>query len=224
MSAKTSFKSLLKRFKKKAITYSIFAASSTMIASPAFAASVNFSNWTGSGDFTTSLNQATLTNAFSDGSDDGGANYNVSGNNPNFFIDDLETFIGIAPGSLGVDATEGSVIKTIFTGVQAGDVFSFDWDFLTYDTVNADRAFVAIGNSILNLTSGTPFSYTFNTGGNYTVGIGVIDVNDTTGSSRLALRNGNYEPVPEPLTVFGSLAAFGFGAAMKRRLQKKTSA
>lgn len=223
MSAKISFKSLLKRFKKKAIAY-IFVASSTTIASPAFAASVNFNTWTGSGDFTTSPNEATVTNAVFDGSDDGGTNYNVSGNDPNIFIDDLETFIGIAPESLGSDAAEGSAIKTIFTGVQAGDVFSFDWNFLTYDTVNIDRAFIAINNSIFNLTGGTPFSYTFNTAGNYTVGIGVIDVNDVTDSSKLTVRNGNYEPVPEPLTVFGSLTALGFGAAMKRRLQKKNSA
>ncbi|MCJ8280420.1 MAG: PEP-CTERM sorting domain-containing protein, partial [Rivularia sp. ALOHA_DT_140] len=34
-----------------------------------------------------------------------------------------------------------------------------------------------------------------------------------------AIDNINYETVPEPLTIFGTLVAAGFGVAMKRKRQ-----
>ena len=56
------------------------------------------------------------------------------------------------------------------------------------------------------------------------------DVSYTTGSGQTYFYKEDVTPlpdpqnVPEPLTIFGSLTALGFGAAMKRRFQKKTSA
>ncbi|GAB1539886.1 hypothetical protein NUACC21_25540 [Scytonema sp. NUACC21] len=219
MSGKTLLKSLLKRSSHKIVAFSLFSLGSFSIASPSFAASLDVGSWARSGDVSQTAGQATLTNASADGSDDV-INYNVSGNNPSG-ISNLETFLGVSQGTLGLDATEGSAIQTALN-VIAGDTFSFDWNFTTFDTRSIDRAFVTIGNSVFNLdgTSGR-FSRTFDTPGTYNIGIGVIDVDDFTNSSRLTLSNANQEPVPEPLTILGSLTALGFGASLRRRFRKK---
>lgn len=208
-------------FKRSAIytfVYSLLGISSITYASPASGATVDLSSWDSIGDVVKDFNQGTITNAYSDGSDDAG-NYNVSGNHPtNVFS--LENFLEFNGGSLGLDATEGSAFKTTLS-VLAGDVFSFDYNFSTYDSLNTDRAFVSIGNSIFNLTGSSSFSHTFNTNGNYKVGIGIIDVNDTVGSSKVELHNLRVQPVPEPLTILGSVTALGFGVRMRRQFHKK---
>jgi hypothetical protein len=63
---------------------------------------------------------------------------------------DLETFLGLAEGSLdglgNGDATEGSAIKQTIA-VQAGDTLTFDWDFLTNEGMSSyfnDFAFVSV--------------------------------------------------------------------------------
>ncbi|WP_138505533.1 PEP-CTERM sorting domain-containing protein [Nostoc sp. PA-18-2419] len=213
----------IKRRMKKAMVFSFLGLSSFTIASPSFAASLDLSSWDKSGDVFAVSSQATLTNAFSDGSDDT-SNYNVSSNDPTD-INSLETFLGLNSGDLGLDATEGSGIKQALN-VLAGDVISFDYSFLTYDTLFSDRAFVTISNSVIPLTGSSPFSYTFATSGIYNVGIGVIDVDDTSASSVLSLTNAsltnaNPQPVPEPLTALGSILAGGFGAMSKRKYLKK---
>jgi hypothetical protein len=207
----------------KAIVFSLFSLSGVTIVSPSFAASLDLSSWDKSGDVFAVPSQATLTNAFSDGSDDAD-NYNVSSNDPTY-INSLETFLGLNSGDLGLDATEGSAIKKALN-VLAGDVISFDYSFLTYDTFSSDRTFVTISNSVIPLTGSSPFSYTFATSGIYNIGIGVIDLNDTFGSSTLSLTNAsvtnaNPQPVPEPLTTLGSILAGGFGAMLKRKHLKK---
>lgn len=227
-------------FLKKSIltsTVSLFLGS-FVLSNPSQAASVNFTNLFG--DVTTSGGQTSLTNAF-DGSDDASGNYNVSGNTPGS-ADNLEAFLGVTPGSLGINATEGSAVKTTLAA-SAGDVFSFDWVFRTNEPVvfgNNDYAFVTIGSQVFNLaditnatipgstlgsnpnpylrqTGNNTFSYTFNTAGTYNVGVGVVDVNDFVTSSGLSVRNANTQPVPEPLTILGSAIAAGFGVVLKRK-------
>ncbi|MBD2199479.1 MULTISPECIES: PEP-CTERM sorting domain-containing protein [Calothrix] len=205
----------------QAIVVSFLSLSSFTIASPTFAASLDFSTWDKSGDVFSNLTETKLTNAFTDGSDDAD-NYNLSGNDPTD-ISLLENFLALNPGKLGDDATEGSAIKTALN-VLAGDVFSFDYSFSTYDTVSSDRAFATIGNLVFSLTGSTPFSYTFATSGIYNIGIGVIDVNDVVNSSTLSLTNAsltNPQSVPEPLTTLGSILAGSFGVMLKRRDSKK---
>ncbi|MEA5566033.1 PEP-CTERM sorting domain-containing protein [Anabaena sp. UHCC 0399] len=205
----------------QAMVVSFLSLSSFTIASPTFAASLDFSTWETSGDVSPTLTETKLTNAFADGSDDA-VNYNLSGNDPTD-INSLETFLAINPGNLGSDATEGSAIKTALN-VLAGDIFSFDYSLLTYDTVSSDRAFVTIGNSVFSLNGSTPFSYTFATSGIYDIGIGVIDVNDVVNSSILSLTNAsltNSQSVPEPVTTFASILAGGVGLMLKRKDSKK---
>ncbi|MEC4816334.1 MAG: hypothetical protein SAK29_24160 [Scytonema sp. PMC 1069.18] len=133
-----SAKSFLKRSAIKAFAYSLLGISSITCASPAFSASVDFSSWDSTGDVVKGFNQGTLTNAYSDGNDDGN-NYNISGNNPRDIFS-LEEFLDIKAGSLGFDATEGSAIKTTLS-VLAGDVFSFDYLFYVYkSSFRTDRA------------------------------------------------------------------------------------
>jgi hypothetical protein len=229
-------------FLKKSVltsTASLFLGS-FILSSPSQAASVNFTNFLG--DITNSGGQTSLTNAF-DGSDDGSVNYNVSTNNPGS-ADNLETFLGVIPGTLPGNPQEGSAVRTTLAA-SAGDVFSFDWVFRTNDSVNNDYAFVTIDSQVFNLanissattipggtlgsnpnpylrqTGNNTFSYTFNTAGTYNVGIGVVDVNDFITSSGLSFTNANTQPVPEPLTILGSGIAAGFGVILKRKQAKK---
>ena len=209
-----------------AVAHSFFILSSFAVASPSFAVGVNLGNFTRSGDVgNVTPTQATITNAFPGGSDDGGTNYNVSGNQP-LSPYQLENSLGLRPGALGLDVAEGSAIS-IVRNFQAGDVFSFNSNFQTFDVPGYDRAFVSIVNSATNavitpLTLGnSTFNYTFPTANNYTIGIGVVDgQNDTVGSSRLTVSNANTAPVPEPLTILGSVTALGLGANMRRRFGK----
>ncbi|MEC4813125.1 MAG: PEP-CTERM sorting domain-containing protein [Scytonema sp. PMC 1069.18] len=230
MSAKTRLKSLLKRSSRKVVTFGLFGLGSVTIASPAFAASIDLSNFQTSGDVgNVTPDQATITNAVSssnpqypDDFDGSGnpVNYNVSGSEPTY-ISDLETFLGVSQGALGLDATEGSAIRTANPiSFLAGDTFSFDFDFVTNDDPGSDFAFVTIGSSILSAT-GSRFEYIFPTAGSFNIGIGVIDGNDTARSSQLVVRNADVKPVPEPLTIMGSLTAIGMGVRLRQRLRQR---
>lgn len=224
MSAKTLLKSLVKRSSRKAVVFSVFGLSSFTVASPSFAASVNLSNFTSSGDVgNVTPSQVTLTNALSDGSDDiSNPNniVNVSGVEPTG-IGALETFLSVSQGFLGLDATEGSAIRTSTPlSFLAGDIFSFDYNFVTNDNPGNDRAFVTIDSlpRFDLVGSSGSFNYTFTTASNSNIGIGVVDGNnDFTVSSRLSVRNANIQPVPEPLTILGSAIAAGFGVMLKRK-------
>ncbi|MFK0731816.1 MAG: PEP-CTERM sorting domain-containing protein [Gloeotrichia echinulata GP01] len=178
------------------------------IANPTYAASIDLSNWGTIGDTIVNNSQAAINS--------GTVNTVLAGGGTG----SIEDFLGITAGSLDpvgstFGATQGSAIKKTFTSINAGDVFSFNWNFLTSDT---DSAFVTINNSVIPLTGSTPFSYNFPTAGNYNIGIGVVDVEDTVGNSTLTVSDADLQAVPEPMTILGSAVALLFGTVMRRRL------
>lgn len=128
---------------------------------------------------------------------------------------DLEEFLDLTPGSLdnlvGGDAYEGSFIKQTFT-VEAGDVVSFDWNFLTNeatpDTTFNDTAFLTVNGFTFELadtganfvdandvnefneqTGTQTLAFTIANAGTYTIGFGVVDVGDDAVDSGLAIDN-----------------------------------
>jgi hypothetical protein len=122
-----------------------------------------------------------------------------------------------------LDAIEGSAIQTILN-VMAGDKFSFNWNFQTFDTDNIDRAFIAINNVInpkasntaITLTGNSPFSYSFATTGSYRVAIGIVDVRDAFSSSILTVNRADLTSIPTPALLPG-LIALGLRIGSKRR-------
>lgn len=128
-------------------------------------------------------------------------------------IVDLAKFLNIKAERLNEmgEVFEGSAMKTSFT-VEAGDILTFDWNFLSDDlqASNNDFAFFTLSaledikladtfstfsNSFSNQTSflhQTGFkttSYTFTTAGTYTFGVGVVDVGDGSVDSGLMIDN-----------------------------------
>lgn len=113
----------------------------------------------------------------------------------------LESFLGLAPGSLdglgNGDATEGSAVQ-VQINVPAGDseTVSFDWNFLTGEvapTTFNDFSFVSIpGVGILQELADANIGSSMGASGfvldnsgsvddmTFTVGIGVVDVGDTS--------------------------------------------
>ncbi|HIK03605.1 MAG TPA: PEP-CTERM sorting domain-containing protein [Trichormus sp. M33_DOE_039] len=156
----------------------------------------------------------------------------------------LEEFLELSSGDLtSLGAVEGSAIKQTIT-VNAGDVLTFSWNFLTDDDSGDqnynDFAFFSLSNvnqlantydaTILSFsdlaqqTGYQSYSYNFTTAGTYTLGFGVVDVGDTTVNSALLVDNVKLTPVPEPTTMLGILMGMGFGYAAKMRFspqQKK---
>lgn len=153
----------------------------------------------------------------------------------------IEKFLGLTRGSLstlgnGV-AKGGAAIKQTFTA-SAGDVVSFDWNFLTDEgTPNArnnDFAFFSLNGlkeladtKVSFVDSLSPFreetgyqktSYNITTAGTYTLGFGVINSGDRKVQSGLLIDNVSSEPVPEPASMLGILA---FGALGGKKLLKR---
>ena len=139
-----------------------------------------------------------------------------------------------------VDLTSGSAIQQTFKA-KAGDLLSFDWNFLTDEgtpTFFNDLAFVSV-SSLSTLADTTfptfvssltpfneetgfqPFSFIIPQDGTYTLGVGVVDAVDTIVDSGLLIDNVALRSVavPEPTSMFGllSLAALGMGATLKRK-------
>jgi hypothetical protein len=174
----------------------------------------------------------------------------------------IEEFLGLDPGSLdnlgtsldflpfpGGVASQGSAIRQTFT-VNAGDILTFDWNFLTNEPALFppfnDFSFVSI-SSLQDLagafdqrfqpvispmtrffqeTGFQPFSFTIPTTGTYTLGIGVTDWRDTTKDSVLLVDNVKLASVPEPTSTLGLLAfgALGAGSVLKRKQRHKGEA
>jgi hypothetical protein len=137
----------------------------------------------------------------------------------------IEMFLGLAAGTLDglidANATVGSAIKQTITA-SAGDMLTFDWNFLT-DEVEAgddvpDFAFVSIVSNFSEILadavsstfvpSDTPFfdetgfstfQYTFQTSGTFTLGCGVMNEDDEAVDSGLLLDNVTI--IPEPATI-----------------------
>lgn len=128
---------------------------------------------------------------------------------------DLEEFLDLAPGTLdnlaGSDAFEGSAIKQTFT-VEAGDVISFDWNFLTNEATPSktfnDTAFLNINGFTFELadtnadfvnadkvdgfneqTGEQTLTFAIANAGTYTIGFGVVDVGDDVVDSGLVIDN-----------------------------------
>jgi hypothetical protein len=92
--------------------------------------------------------------------------------------------------------TDGSAIKTTKT-LQAGDIVTFDWNFVAHDYMPYnDFSFATVNNVPYMLapvqvvgdygtTGWKTFSYVAPTSGLYTFGMGVFDVNDTALDSHL---------------------------------------
>jgi hypothetical protein len=142
--------------------------------------------------------------------------------------DSLETFLGLSSGSLDnvVDgfAIQGAALTQTLSG-KAGDVISFEWNFLTsrdnLASVFNDYAFMTInGSTSIKLadtfsdfkdsssifekeTGYHHFSYIVPSTGQYTLGVGVVDVNDDTIASGLMIDNVTLTPaaVPEPVSM-----------------------
>ncbi len=158
----------------------------------------------------------------------------------------LENFLGLTTGTL-LNVTEGSAIKQSIT-VNNGDILTFDWNFLTDnepDQTYNDFAFFTLNNSLISLantesnllpnspnsfsylakeTGYQPYSYTFTSGGTYTLGFGVVDVDltgggDTAVNSALLIDNvkltNSSTTVPEPSAIFGLLTLFGLAIKAK---------
>jgi hypothetical protein len=194
---------------------------------------VDFSIWNRSGDVAPGLGQVNLsTNALqNDDFPQNDSNFNFSGTPavaarpfPN-----LQNFLNVAPEALDIngEAFEGSAIQFPYIAHTGNEEFRFSFDFQTNETAN-DFAFYRIGNNAPQVLTSTANSsggltLSFNQPGTFNVAIGVVDTGDFSATSRLLISNAqtNAEPVPEPLTILGSLTALGLGATMRRRFQKQ---
>lgn len=144
----------------------------------------------------------------------------------------LEAFLGLASGSLNNlgngFATEGSALKLSLNNIEARQIVSFDWNFLTNEfpqTVFDDFAFVSISGtgaqevadtfnplsfsrtSFFRETGYGTFEFRFSSAGNYTLGIGVVDVGDNIVGSGLLVDN--LRVFSEVLGTAGNDSLFG---------------
>ena len=140
-------------------------------------------------------------------------------------LDDLETFLGLAPGDLDeYYGTEGSAIKTFLFNATAGQVISFHYNFLTTDLNSSeynDVAFVVLDKrgtlqdtfiefpitslSVISNDGGPVYETGYRrhtlvipSTGQYRLGFGVVHANDDALASALLVDNIS---VPEPSSV-----------------------
>lgn len=225
---------------------SLIGLTSLGVASPSYAASISNGSFE-AGSFTgwSTIGNTRLETAFGGGPTEGSYQALITNSSGSVSDSDLETFLGLGAGSLfdlgnGI-LTNGSAIKQTFTA-NAGDVVSFSWNFLKEqesDLVYNDFAFASL-NSLSTLASSltsslvafsapdstfnqqTGFqasSFTIQTAGTYTLGLGVVNVTDTSGDAGLLVDDVSVKPVPEPSSILGTLAlgAVGVWSLLKRR-------
>ena len=176
----------------------------------------NFTGWSTIG--VTSIETA----AYGTGPTEGSYQALVTDNNEGSVSDStIETFLELAAGTLdgliANDATVGSAIKQTITA-SAGDMLTFDWNFLTDEVEEyvPDFAFVSIVSGTSEIladavsstfvSSNTPFldetgfstfSYMFPSSGTFTLGFGVMHVEDEDVDSALLID----KIIPEPATI-----------------------
>lgn len=194
-----------------------------------------FGSWTLIGDTTLVDDVAFTTTAFALGTDDA-TNQNASGFDP-VPLGDLEAFVGLPFDGLaaaGFDVSEGSALKQTFN-LNSGEVFTFDWEYLTNDLVG-DLAFVVLDGILVPLADSTTvvtggaYGFSHSVAGTYvsapapadgtvTLALGVADTGDFSASSALRIPSINSVPETGPgIASLGAIALLGF---WRRRLQAK---
>jgi len=202
----------------------------------------DLTDWSSSGDVAVRDSAAYLTTASLAGDDDGLGEgfFNFSGSET-VSSGDIESLLSFPEGALdpdtdnGVFAFEGSVLYRNIA-VQAGDVLSFDFTFLTNDASN-DFAFVLFDANTYILTDGltrsatTDYGYSLSTGAQtftsapatetrtISFAVGVIDTSDFNTSSALSIDNVTLTAIPEPssFAALAGLAGLALAATRRRR-------
>lgn len=156
----------------------------------------------------------------------------------------IPAFLGVSGSSIAAISTEVTTASAMYQDVtvNAGDMLSFDWDFLTdewnegpeYDdfciwTISSSVNFLASRgstHSTLNLTSPpagfdgqtnyAPQSYVFPSGGAYRVGFAIFNVHDAGHNSVLLLDQVSI--TPEPMSL-GLLLAPLVGLMRRRQVR-----
>ncbi|MFP5273432.1 S8 family serine peptidase [Coleofasciculus sp.] len=138
----------------------------------------------------------------------------------------LETFLGLNSGDLdnlgNGDAIEGSALKLTPITVKAGDIVSFDWNFITNEQTPSnynDFGFISISSTLLSELTDTnqqfnrftgsfgkqtnygTFDYQFTQAGTYTIGLGLVDADDSSVDSGLLVDN--FQITLDPFFNFG---------------------
>jgi subtilisin family serine protease len=138
----------------------------------------------------------------------------------------LETFLGLNSGDLdnlgNGDAIEGSALQLTPITVKAGDIVSFDWNFITNEQTPSnynDFGFISISSTLLSelvdtnqlfsrftgsfgkQTNYGTFDYQFTQAGTYTIGLGLVDADDNSVDSGLLVDN--FQITPDPFFNFG---------------------
>ena len=156
----------------------------------------------------------------------------------------LSAALGLATGQLAGlkqagdigDVAFGSAIQQSFTA-NAGDQVSFNWNFLSDESSNAngnDFAFLLFDGTLTRLAntftpqqptatvftseSGfQPSSFAISTSGLHSIAFGVVDVNGALGASALLVDDVRVTAVPEPSSVMLLLAGLAVVAVTARR-------
>lgn len=191
-----------------------------------------------------------MTTAFN-ADDDEGTDFNFSGNVPLMAGGDLEAFTGHPAGEFDISrfdgsfsqAMEGSAFVMQNITVAAGDMLSFDWTFYTNEAeagALADAAYFSVLNDTTALlanaangitgdaglsgfraATGGTFSHTFAQAGNVSLVFAVVDTDDVTASSALAVNNLAITPVPEPKDWMLIAAGLGLVGLMVQRSKRR---
>lgn len=188
-------------------TIAALTATSTQVS----AAPIDLSSWLVLGDGQVNASTAKVTTAYTDESLLGSGALDINR---------LETQLGTASGTLGVNAYEGSALSQSFSFASSTSL-SFNWTLGTdiFNVGFADLAFVLVDGTLLlplaNVTAAElsgAFKYTFSAGA-HTFAFGVVDVNDVFGVSTLTVSDVNLAAitgsVPEPGTLALMLAGLG---------------
>ncbi len=138
----------------------------------------------------------------------------------------LETALGLNTGAIDAlgngNATQGSALQFQPLTVAAGDILTFNWNFLTNEITpssfndfgfvtisngslselaDTNSSFIPLGSSFNEQTGYGTFTYQFTQASTFKVGVGVVDVGDTVVDSGLLVDN--FQIVADPVFNFG---------------------